>query len=548
MKRRLLCLALTACSVLPARAQTPPLELTDDVIQTALDLYNRPGTIRMSGDSRIAEGTEIVGDVAVLEGVLEIDGTVRGSLLLINAQLRLGPNARLEGAALVIGGSVTPADAAQVAGGVTVYRGTFSYALQDGVLVRAARRSLNELAAGREFDFGRTDVVLTSRRGYNRVEGLPVFAGPRVTLGHSNPTMVEALLIYRTALGFERGDVGYSVRGEQYLGGLRAARIGVRAFSEVAPIETGGVSDRENSLAAFVLHRDYRDHYERTGWAAYLRLAPLNGPWSASIEYADEHHNPIRARRPWSILENSQEWRLEPLAAEGHLRSITVEGAFDSRNQPADPAHGWLLRAELEQALGGSLRTEFGSILESAPRRFTTGALDLRRYARLGPGSRLAVRASAAGSLTGAALPVQRQRTLGGEGSLPGFQLHRFDCGGRDQIVDDGETTYQRFYGCDRAALIQVEYQTDFTFLRRLGSSIGDDLGLLQRVRLTAFFDAGRAWTQADEAGTRGTGSDDFAADGGFGLRLGPVGFYWAVPLSGRGETMNFFVRLGPRI
>lgn len=547
MKCTLLCFALTVIVLPPAAAQTPPQELTEDVIQSALDLYNRPGTIRMSGDSRIAEGAEIVGDVAVLEGVLEIDGRVRGNLLLINAQLRLGPNARVEGAALVIGGSAHgPVES--ITEGITVFRGTFSYALQDGVLVQAARRNLNELAAGREFDFGRTDVVLTSRRGYNRVEGLPIFAGPRVTLGHSNPTIVEALLIYRTTLGFERGDLGYSLRGEQYLGGLRAARVGVRAFSEVAPIEAGGVSDRESSLAAFVLHRDYRDHYERTGWAAYLLLAPVNGPWTASIEYADEEHNPIRARRPWSILENSQEWRPEPLAAEGHLRSITVEASFDSRNQPSDPAHGWLLRAELEQALGGSLRTSFDTIFEPAPRRFTTGALDLRRYARLGPGSRLAVRAFAAGSVTGHALPVQRQRALGGEGSLPGFQLHRFDCGGRDQFVTDGEETYQRFYGCDRAALIQVEYQTDFAFLRRLRSSIGHDLGLLQRVRLSAFFDAGRAWTESAERDVRGTGSDDFAADGGFGLRFGPVGFYWAVPLSGRGETMNFFVRLGPRI
>ena len=42
--------------------------------------------------------------------------------------------------------------------------------------------------------------------------------------------------------------------------------------------------------------------------------------------------------------------------------------------------------------------------------------------------------------------------------------------------------------------------------------------------------------------------ADDFAADGGFGLKLGPVGVYWAVPLSARADGINFFVRLGNRL
>jgi hypothetical protein len=43
-------------------------------------------------------------------------------------------------------------------------------------------------------------------------------------------------------------------------------------------------------------------------------------------------------------------------------------------------------------------------------------------------------------------------------------------------------------------------------------------------------------------------GDDDFSADAGVGLRVGPAGIYWAVPLSGRGQGVNFFVRTGPRI
>jgi outer membrane protein assembly factor BamA len=264
--------------------------------------------------------------------------------------------------------------------------------------------------------------------------------------------------------------------------------------------------------------------------------------------YTDERQTSVRPREPFALFDGRNDWRPEPLAAEGYVRAISLDLSYDSRNVPADPSHGWWLRATLERALGGSLSTQLDTIALPAPRRFWDGSLDLRRYARLGPSSRLAVRALLTGSLTGEALPVQRQHTLGGEGSLPGFYARRFDCGAQSQFVRRDSVNYQLYYGCDRAVLIQLEYQTDFKFLRRLRNTAVDQLGLLQRVRAAVFFDAGRAWNENEARNGRGSGNDDFAADGGFGVRLGPVGLYWAVPLSGRGEPMNFFLRLGPRL
>ncbi len=542
----ILLLALPAA----AAAQLTPQELTDDVIQEALDLYNRPGTVRLNGDSRVAAGSEIIGDLALLDGVLEIAGRVRGHVLVLNGELRLLRGAQIEGGVVVIGGAVTGLDSARIERTVRLYRAGFAYQLQEGVLVRVERQGVNELAAGREFDFGRTDLVVTARRGYNRVEGLPVIAGPRLTLGHANPSIIEVLGIYRTGTGarLNADDLGFAIRAEQYLGGRRLMRVGARVYSEVVPIELAGVSDRENSLATFVLHRDYRDHYERAGWTAYLSIDPASQPWTASLLYTDERQTSVRPREPFALFDGRNDWRPEPLAAEGYVRAISLDLSYDSRNVPADPSHGWWLRATLERALGGSLSTQLDTIALPAPRRFWDGSLDLRRYARLGPSSRLAVRALLTGSLTGEALPVQRQHTLGGEGSLPGFYARRFDCGAQSQFVRRDSVNYQLYYGCDRAVLIQLEYQTDFKFLRRLRNTAVDQLGLLQRVRAAVFFDAGRAWNEDEARNGRGSGNDDFAADGGFGVRLGPVGLYWAVPLSGRGEPMNFFLRLGPRL
>jgi hypothetical protein len=452
---------------------------------------------------------------------------------------------------MIIGGSVTGLESARVTRDVRVYRGGFGYQLEDGLLLRVERNAEDVLATGREFAFGRTDLIVSARRGYNRVEGLPVVAGPRLTLGHSNPTLIETLGIYRTATGavFQTADLGYSLRAEQYFGGRRIFRAGLRVYSEVEPIELAGLSDRENSLSSFLLHLDYRDHFEKNGWLVFIGIQPVAQPVSLSLSYTDERHASVQPRDAFSLLDSSEPWRPEPLVAEGNLRALASELVYDTRNAVADPSHGWWLRFMVERALGGSLRTRLDTATLSAPNTFWDGAIDLRRYARLGPSSRLAVRIHATGSLTGDALPAQRQHTLGGEGSLPGFAMNRFDCGAQSQFELRNDGAYQRYYGCDRAALVQLEYQTDFKFLRRLRNTAVDQLGLLQRVRAALFFDAGRAWNEDHARAGRGGGNVDFAADAGFGLRLGPLGLYWAVPLSGRGtEPMNFFLRLGPRI
>ena len=551
MMRRALLLGLLLAWVQPLHAQLPQAqELTEAAIDSALALYNRTGTVHMSGDSRIAPGSEIVGDLAATEGTLQLDGTVRGNLLLINGNLHLGNGARIEGAVTVIGGTIDGFERAVITGGVQLYRGSFMYRIENGVMVHTERKPENEIAAGRDFKFGRTDLIVNARRGYNRVEGMPIYAGPRVTIGRLNPTILEGLLAYRTASGLRLDDdqLGYSIRAEQSFGGRRALRLGGRFFSEVQQIELGGLSDRETSLSAFVLHADYRDHFERVGWMAYARLAPQHSLWGITVEFANEADAPLRARHPWSLIDNAEPWRLQPLAASGELQTVTLRADYDSRNSEDDPANGWWLSGEIEKAVGGQLRYERGLIDELATSRFSDATIDIRRYARLGPGSRLAVRVSGTGSVDGKALPVQRQHALGGEGSLPGFALHRFDCGARESLAEINSTEYTEFYGCDRAVLVQLEYQTDISFLRRFASSRLDALGLLQRVRLAGFFDAGRAWNEPDARGIRGRGSNGFAADGGFGVRLGPVGLYWAVPLSGPGQTMNFFVRIGPRI
>jgi Omp85 superfamily domain len=534
-------------------------QLPDSVAARIVAFYNAAGTTRFSGEGRVAAGSRIGGPVAVLGGPFDVGGTIDGDLVVINGDLQLLAGAVITGSVTVVGGRVSGEQLATVNGGVVNHREPLRFRHDAGGLVYTPGRIETELSAGREFAFGRTDFLIAARHDYNRVEGLPISFGPRIRIGQSNPTLLEGLAIYRSSAGLriDPDQLGYSIRAEQYLGGGHTARIGMRAFSEMMTIEDLGLSNRENSLATFVLHRDYRDRYEDEGWGAYLRFARSGWPHDLTVEYREETQRPVSTGSPWSLFDNADPWRPEPVIARGTLRTISARFVYDTRNEVVDPAAGWYIVAEAEQGLGGAMHipelTAPGTDSVVAPvtgvrERFAHLTVDVRRFLRLGPGSRLSLRLWGAGSPDGSMLPPQRQHVLGGEGTLPGYAPHQFDCGARRQAVESDNAISFPWYGCDRAALMQLEYQGAFPWLTAKAEAIGRSLNIEHSLRWVLFFDAGRAWNEPDALGTRGGGPPDFVTDIGIGVRAAGLGFYLAVPLSDAGAGFNFFVRLGRRL
>ena len=543
-----------------ASAQDEALaQLPDSVARRIVDFFNVPSTTRLSGgDTRITSGTTISGPVAILGGPFVLAGRIQGDVVMINGDLELERGARIDGALTVVGGTITGAALATIGGGVSHFREPLRFRQDAGGMVYTPPGPEPELSAGRDFGFGRTDILVAARRDYNRVEGLPVSFGPRIRIGRSNPTLFEALAIYRSSAGLriDPDQMGYAVRLEQFLGGGNTARLGVRVFSDIVPIETVGITNRENSLSTFVLHTDYRDSWEREGWGAYVRFARSGWPHDLTVEYREEKHRAVPAGSPWSLFDNADPWRPQSLVAEGTWRGVSARFLYDTRNDDTDPAAGWHITVEAEQGSGGNLRIPAATALATdsivgpfdVRERFTTTSFDIRRYIRLGPGTKVALRGLAAGSIDGSSLPPQRQHTIGGEGGLPGYGLHRFDCSARRTQVEHGGEIFFPWYGCDRVALGQIELQADFRLLSRQTDAIGNALGVQSQARWVAFFDIGRAWNEADALSGRGGGRRDFAADIGLGLRIGGLGFYWAYPLAGNDRGINFFVRLGRRL
>jgi hypothetical protein len=486
------------------------------------------------------------------------------------------------GSVTVVGGQITGADSARVQGGTNAYSAPLEYVkegerivIQEPATVGDSTGEGTTLRPRR----ARTRLVLATEGSYNRVEGLPITFGPVVETPGRNPFRLRARGIFRTEAegpyGAERW--GGDVVAEQFLGGRGLFRIGGAVRSIVSPIEGWQLSNVENSLSTFVFHRDFRDYYQRQGYSVFATVGPRQSPFSATLEYRAERHLPLAAGNPWTIFNNNDAWRLQPYAARGDLNSILGSVKWDGRSNPVDPSAGWYLELEAERAVRSTLRQpELVSIPVDGdvvgptvrPQRryglFGHGFLDLRRYNRISPTARLNLRLLAAGVVGDEFLPPQRQHALGGEASLPGFNLLSVDCAARGEVVrvpsDPTQAVPRAFYGgygCDRVVLVQAEYRGNVDLHNNVGRPDGEreDDGV-RRVRAewdgtlgwSLFADAASGWGKAPWGAVQ-----QDAVDIGAGILLGRLGVYAAVPVASDGRFVrpsrgpNIFIRLNSR-
>lgn len=578
-------LAAAVLAAVPARAQEG---LPPEVALRVTSILNAPGTDRRSGDARVAAGESVAGSLAVVDGDLELAGRVEGDVVILNGELDLDPGAEVTGEIIVIGGEVDVDAGARVAGAVASYPEPVAYCrigthidldpagcTAEPVVVSPADTLPLEVPADTgglllpdPDATGSTSFVVAAGRSYNRVEGLPIRFGPSLVTAGRNPTRLRALAIFRTEEGPEPGPErwGFDARLEQFFGGRRALRVGGRVYSLIDPVEDWHLTDLENSLSTFFLHQDHRDHYERQGWGAYFTWAPVRSALSATLEYRQERHRSAAAGSPWTLSHNQEAWRAQPLAARGAVEAVSASLRLDTRSEQLDPSTGWYVSGEVEHAIHSRLRRPSAEPAAAPapqlpevryPDGWVTGMLDVRRYNRISPSSRLNLRVAGAASLNGWGLPPQRQHALGGEGSLPGYALYELDCAARTATVRRGGESWYPHYGCDSFALFQAEWRGDLVSgfsLRRLWPSRdrvegedGDggewtDNGIFSAdVGWVVFADMGAGWSDRGEERT--------AVDIGAGLTFGHFGVYAAMPVDeedGRGG-LNIFVRLAPR-
>lgn len=575
--------ALSAAAT-PVIAQQQPVEgeiVPRSVRERVVTILNDPGTLLFDGGGRVPEGRTLEGNVGSLEGTFVLAGTIDGDLTVVNGDLVLEAGASVDGDVTVVGGGASGITDGEIDGQLAIYAQRLRYARESGRFVLLEPGDRSDEGFSPSLGFGRSRFTIRAGTSYNRVEGLPVMFGPIVETASSNPLRLDALAVWRTdnGLEFDPSEMGYRVRLEQFLGGRELFSIGASAFSLVEPVEDWSLTDLEASLATFFLHRDYRDYFEREGWSVFASAASRAFPLSLEVEYRDEDHAIAPVGSPWSLTDNEEPWRPQPLIATGRLRTLNTTLAFDTRNDREEPTHGWWIRARTTFGLSGDVAVpEHVSPYAPGPEgsdppgvtpvpaqpvdaSFSTGFVDARRYNRVGPTSELLLRTVLGGSITGDPLPPQYQHALGGEGSLPGFPLFSVDCGARARgggLGGGGDPPREEvfpLYGCDRMALFQAEFRWDLGWsldiggagARRGNGEAPWGSGVELRPRWVGFLNAGRGWSRSRTGDPYTRFDENSRVDVGVGLLVRNLGLYIAQPLTGDGRRPNFFVRLEQR-
>ena len=540
-------------------AQFKPLP--QEVALEVVALYNAASVVKSTSKVSIPAGRTITGDVNVLNGPLTIGGRVIGRVLAINADVILEAGARIDGDLLVVGGEVEGLEHAQVGGETRVYHPALRYTMSGDVLVAETQGAPTEQWWRRwerrgQRSSNRLDIA--SAGVYSRVEGLPVRIGPVLYRdqgwGHLR---FEAAAILRTASSFSssKADVGHDVQGEMRIGREHGATFAARLFDVVDAVENWQLSDVEASLESFIVHRDYRDYFERHGGRVSVALRASENA-DLTLGYSDERWSSRDARDPFSLFRDGELWRTNPHVDDGrfHLANLTLH--VDTRNDDFNPLAGWYVLADYERGAGqvdqagptsGGLTA---STLEAT--RYQRGFLDVRRYNRLGPSSALNLRVVLGGWLSGDPLPLERRLSLDGPGTVPGFPFRV--TGGNDVgTCGLGAPLPGRPAQCERLSLAQLEYRSDIRISRTVGDAADRRIRFHAEGAWVFFTDAGRGWmvnapkSPLNYARTELPPLSTYRTDIGTGLDFDVFGIYVAKALSDPDEPLSFFLRVRHR-
>jgi hypothetical protein len=543
---------------------TPP-ELAHAVVEEAVRFYNAPTTTHLVGRVRLPVGNTWLGNVAVRNGPALIGGRVDGTLLVLNGNVTLDSTAEITGDLMIVGG-VLSGPRERVAGAIRVYAEPLPYRLVGDTLVHApdlARRF--SLAARYIFGSGtsRSSLVLATGGTYNRVEGLPIVAGPTLDLALRRGVALRlaAVGVFRTArsISGECCDLGYNARAELRLGDRRPVSLMLRGFDLVTPVEDWGLRANEVGWEAFLVRRDYRDYYRNSGVGARITWQ-AEAPLTFGLELRRERQGTLTARDPWTLSRTGRPWRPNPPVDNGHYTTVTPSLTLDTRNDRSQPTSGWYLRATFDIANSDDARPAAGfpvSVRDSTALlgsyRYTRAFFDLRRYNRLSAQGRLNLRLVLAGWTGGDPLPLQKRLSIGGPEPLPGYDFRQGAC---NALATSAVFAGTKVAACDRVIVVQAEYRGHVALRTRYDPETGEGGGLgyvtrfLSGPDFVVFGDAGQAWLVGAGPGRVPSGQlpnlDSWQADLGFGVDWGGFGMYVAKAVTA-GQPVRLTARLEHR-
>jgi len=550
----------TAYAQQTPRRQPVPAEVRADVDA----VFNSPLTRRIIGPVTIGPDDFVATDLAVLDGPLVIRGTVSGSVLAVNAPVRLDSGAVVQGSILIVGGELEQRGNSRIDGSVRVHPVRVNVRWDGSRLTLLGAPADSAVHADdlipdwferiRRRDTGGSGFTITSGGTYNRVEGLAVQVGPRLRRAIPGGGLVtlEALGILRSAESFrwDGNNIGHKLTAVADFGGESNLSVGARLHDVVAPAEQWMLSDAEAGLAAFLGQRDFRDHYSRHGGEIFGGL--VHGDLKVDLRLTSERWGALDTRSVPALFQGSKGFRANPRLDAGRVKVAELSMGVDTRNRALNPWSGWFVQASYEAGSGRLTReTVIPDVADAIAGTTDWGRflLDVRHYSRISPSAQLNARVVLGGWLHGDALPLQRRFALGGPGSLPGYDFMR-PVHTADPLTCSTEPGGAGLALCDRVMLLQVDYKGELPAPRW---PTMEQYGWPATLHWVVFGDAGRGWLVdrgPAELSQSSWGIPDpgtWLSSVGAGIEAGALGVYISRAVSTSGRSPNLFIRLGQR-
>ena len=174
----------------------PPSAAQEEIRETRLPegMAAEILALRMEGDALVPPGRAVDGPLALVGGILTLNGEVRGDVVVLNGDLVLGDEGVVTGDVLIVGGDLTRATTSRVDGYLSIYTHRISLGREEGrVVLREDRRGDRP-----GLYIGNSRLSIRAGTGYNRIEGLPILLGPVINTGGRHPLRFDALATLRT--------------------------------------------------------------------------------------------------------------------------------------------------------------------------------------------------------------------------------------------------------------------------------------------------------------------------------------------------------------
>jgi len=232
---------------------------------------------------------------------------------------------------------------------------------------------------------------------YNRVDGFLLGIAPH--FGNSNGDFAEIGVSYAFGRKTWQGFLEF----RKFLVSNPGIYLDAGVFSTTATRDAWKITGMENLLSSFFIKEDFYDYYDRRGMEVRIGLSPSDN-LAAELGYEIFSLKSLEKKVNWSVFGKNKNFRENPPIEEGTLRALTLN--LFARHGP----------------LSMRMQHELSTDDDYALKRFWNELTFKKSFENLG---NLACR------MIGGFSPDTLKRpflfTLGGIGSLPGYELNEFE-------------------------------------------------------------------------------------------------------------------------